>query len=92
MPLRTDFSRSASRYDEAAVLARESGQRMAERLDLVKLEPRRIADVGCATGDGLRELQQRYPKAQALAPSRRQYRGVIRFQHYGSVKATKCLR
>jgi malonyl-CoA O-methyltransferase len=67
MSLRTDFSRSASRYDEAAVLSRESGQRMAERLDLVKLEPRRIADVGCATGDGLRELQQRYPKAQALA-------------------------
>jgi malonyl-CoA O-methyltransferase len=67
MPLRTEFSRAAARYDQAAVLARESGRRMAERLDIIKLSPRRLADIGCATGDGVRELQQRYPKAQALA-------------------------
>ena len=40
---------------------------MAERLDLVKLNPVRVADIGCATGDGIRELQRRYPKAQGLA-------------------------
>lgn len=40
---------------------------MAERLDLVKINPGRVADIGCATGDGIRELQQRYPKALPLA-------------------------
>jgi malonyl-CoA O-methyltransferase len=59
--------RIAACYDEAAVLARETGWRMAERLDLVKIDPRRIADVGCATGDGVRELQRRYPQALPLA-------------------------
>jgi malonyl-CoA O-methyltransferase len=49
------------------VLAREVGMRMAERLDYMKIEPQRMADIGCATGDGIRSLQTRYPKAQALA-------------------------
>ncbi|MDP2810852.1 MAG: methyltransferase domain-containing protein [Rhodocyclaceae bacterium] len=62
-----DFSRAAASYDEAAVLAREVGRRMAGRLDFVKLSPRRIADIGCATGDGIRELQRRYPSALPLA-------------------------
>jgi malonyl-CoA O-methyltransferase len=65
--MREDFARTAASYDEAAVLARETGRRMAERLDLVKIEPRRVADIGCATGDGIRELQRRYPQALPLA-------------------------
>ena len=52
--MRDDFSRAAASYDEAAVLAREVGERMAARLDYVKLTPRRIGDIGCATGDGIR--------------------------------------
>jgi malonyl-CoA O-methyltransferase len=64
--LRTDFSRAAASYDEAAVLARETGLRMAERLSYVKLAPKRVADIGCATGDGIRELQQRYTGALPL--------------------------
>lgn len=62
-----DFARAARTYDEAAVLAREVGSRMAARLDYVKLVPARFADVGCATGDGVRELQRRYPEAVPLA-------------------------
>lgn len=65
--LKPDFSRAAASYDEVAVLARETGQRMAQRLDYVKIAPRRIADIGCATGDGIRELQRRYPGALPLA-------------------------
>ena len=61
------FSLAATTYDEAAALAREVGTRMAARLDLVKIVPRRVADIGCATGDGIRELQRRYPKALPLA-------------------------
>lgn len=65
--MRLDFTRAANSYDEVAVLGRETGQRMAERLDLVKINPRSVADFGCATGDGIRELRRRYPKALPLA-------------------------
>ena len=58
--MRRDFAAAAESYDSAAVLAREVGARMAARLDLVKIAPRRVADIGCATGDGIRELQRRY--------------------------------
>lgn len=61
------FGNAAYSYDDAAFLARETGQRMAERLDYVKLAPLRIADIGCATGDGIRNLQTRYPTALPLA-------------------------
>ena len=65
--MRNDFAHAAESYDSAAVLAREVGARMAQRLDLVKLAPQRVADIGCATGDGIRELQRRYAKALPLA-------------------------
>lgn len=65
--MKVSFERAAATYDEAAVLARETGLRMAERLDYVKINPQRMADIGCATGDGIRALQQRYPKALPLA-------------------------
>jgi len=67
-PGRVQFSRAAASYDSAAVLAREVGARMAARLDLVKISPQRVADIGCATGDGVRELRSRYSAAKlALA-------------------------
>ncbi len=62
-----DFAAAAASYDSAAVLAREVGVRMAERLDCVKLAPHRLADMGCATGDGVRELMRRFPDALPLA-------------------------
>ena len=65
--MRDDFAAAAQTYDSAAVLAREVGARMGVRLDLVKIAPRRVADIGCATGDGIRDLQQRYAKALPLA-------------------------
>jgi len=65
--MQQEFAGAAATYDAAAVLARETGQRMAERLDYVKIAPARIADIGCATGDGIRELQRRYPAALPLA-------------------------
>jgi malonyl-CoA O-methyltransferase len=65
--MRGDFSQAAASYDAAAVLAAEVGRRMAERLDYVKIAPQRVADIGCATGDGIRELARRYPKALPLA-------------------------
>ncbi|MBZ0125475.1 MAG: methyltransferase domain-containing protein [Rhodocyclaceae bacterium] len=65
--MRTDFSRAAASYDEAAVLANEVSLRMTARLEYIKLAPARVADIGCATGDGIRALRARYPQALPLA-------------------------
>ena len=65
--MRSDFAGAAKTYDSAAVLAREVGARMGARLDLVKITPNRVADIGCATGDGIRDLQARYRKSLPLA-------------------------
>ena len=64
--MRCAFERAAATYDASAVLQREVGQRMAERLALVKLQPAAILDAGCGTGDGLGELSTRYPEAFVL--------------------------
>lgn len=61
------FGRAAADYDAHAVLQREVRERLAERLDLMKLSPRRILDAGCATGQGVSLLRQIYPKAEVTA-------------------------
>ncbi len=67
VPEARHFSAAATTYTEAAVLAREVGMRMDARLDFVKIAPARVADIGCATGEGIRALQTRYPQALPLA-------------------------
>ncbi|PLY12770.1 MAG: malonyl-[acyl-carrier protein] O-methyltransferase BioC [Sedimenticola sp.] len=64
---RLAFSRAAERYDEVAVLQREIGQRMLDRLDVVRLEPEVILDVGAGTGVATAQLARRYRKAQVIA-------------------------
>jgi malonyl-CoA O-methyltransferase len=65
--VRRAFARAAATYDAAAVLQREVGARMIERLDVVKLAPSAILDAGCGTGDALGELAARYPRAARIA-------------------------
>ena len=65
--VRRHFARAAATYDGAAVLQKEVGSRMAERLDVVKLTPASVLDAGCGTGDAQAELAARYPKARQLA-------------------------
>ncbi len=61
------FGRAAASYDGMAVLQREIGARMAERLDLIKLVPQRVLDAGCGTGAETARLLKRYPKAEVVA-------------------------
>lgn len=65
--IRAAFDRAATRYDEAAVLQAEVRSRMLERLDLVRLAPTLILDIGAGTGHGVRALMQRYKKARVIA-------------------------
>ncbi len=61
------FSRAAERYDKVAVLQRETGQRLVERLELMLIEPKVILDIGSGTGVATAELAKRYKKAQIFA-------------------------
>jgi len=65
--VRRAFSRAAQDYDAAAVLQREVCVRMLEKLDIVKIQPARVLDVGSGTGWGTRQLGERYPKADVTA-------------------------
>lgn len=65
--VRRAFSRAAQDYDAAAVLQREVCTRMLEKLDIIKLQPARVLDVGSGTGWGTRQLGGRYPKAEVTA-------------------------
>ena len=62
---RRRFERAALTYSDAARLEGEVADRMLERLDYMKLEPRRILDA--ASGPPRRELGKRYPRAQVIA-------------------------
>jgi malonyl-CoA O-methyltransferase len=60
------FGRAAATYDAAAVLQREVGKRLVARMDVVRLEPARILDLGCGTGEATAELVARYPGAHVV--------------------------
>jgi len=64
---RRSFERSAVTYDRAAVLQREVADRILERLDYIRLEPRLVLDLGAGTGYASEGLLARYPRARVLA-------------------------
>lgn len=64
--VRRAFDRAAAGYDRAAVLQREVGARLIERLDYVRLAPARILDLGSGTGGVAAALARRYPRGRIL--------------------------
>jgi malonyl-CoA O-methyltransferase len=64
---RRRFERSANSYAHASRLEAEIGARMLERLDYVKLAPRRVLDAGSGPARDARALAKRYRKAEVLA-------------------------
>lgn len=64
---RRAFDRAAETYDAAAELQYEIGERMMERLDFIRLQPKRILDLGAGTGKFTAALLKRYRKADVVA-------------------------
>jgi malonyl-CoA O-methyltransferase len=65
--VRRAFDAASRGYDQAAVVQGEIRSRLLERLDIVRLEPRHVLDLGAATGHAARALQQRYRSALVIA-------------------------
>lgn len=65
--VRHAFNRATAHYDRAAILQREIGDRMLERLDLIRINPEKILDIGSGTGKFTTALAKRYKKSQVIA-------------------------
>lgn len=65
--VRKSFERAAAGYGESAVLQREVGERLLGHLDAIRIEPRRIVDLGSGPGLSFDALRGRYPGAHLVA-------------------------
>jgi malonyl-CoA O-methyltransferase len=65
--VRRSFDRASRTYDAAAAVQAEIRARLLERLDIVRLEPSAVLDLGAGTGHASRDLKRRYPSAQVVA-------------------------
>jgi len=65
--LRASFERAAPVYDQVAVLQREVGARLLERLALIRMVPQVVLDVGAGTGNSTQGLARHYRKARLIA-------------------------
>lgn len=64
--IRRSFERAAASYDEAAVVQRRMVDELMARLEMIKVAPGRILDVGCGTGYARAHLMRRFPGAEYL--------------------------
>lgn len=65
--VRRSFDAASRTYDAAAIVQGEIRARLLERLDVVRLQPQTIVDLGAGTGHASRALKQRYRSAQVIA-------------------------
>ena len=86
--VRRAFDRASATFDANAAVHTELRNRLLERLDVVRLQPKVVLDLGAGTGHGARALQDRYRSAYVaaadlsvgmLAQARRQQRFLKRF-------------
>ena len=64
------FDRASATFDHADAVHSEARRRLLERLQLVRLEPACIVDLGAATGKGSVELAAAFPQARVIAIDR----------------------
>lgn len=65
--VRRSFGRAAHEYDAAAILQARVRRELLDRLELVRLEPAVVLDLGAGTGHATIELKRRYRSAQVIA-------------------------
>ncbi len=65
--IRHFFEQAADNYEQYAVLQREIGSRLLERIEFRRYEPSVVLDLGCATGIASRSLAGQFPNAGVIA-------------------------
>ncbi len=65
--VRAAFDRAAAGYAAVAILQRETGRRLLERLDLIRLQPAAVLDAGAGTGEISNALGSRYAGARIIS-------------------------
>ena len=65
--IRSDFSKAAATYNNAAVVQAEVCERTLERLQMLKLNPTSILDIGSGTGKSVRALKTLFSNANVVA-------------------------
>jgi malonyl-CoA O-methyltransferase len=65
--VRRAFDRASTTFDDFAGVHTELRKRLLERLDVVRLDPAIVVDLGAGTGHGTRALQDRYRSAYVVA-------------------------
>ena len=65
--VRQSFGRAAHDYDAAAILQAQVRKELLERLDLVRIEPAVVLDLGTGTGHAAIALKRRYRSSQVVA-------------------------
>jgi len=65
--VRRAFDTASAGFDKHAVVHGEIRTRLLERLDVVRIEPTSVLDLGAGTGLATRELKRRYRNAQVTA-------------------------
>lgn len=65
--IRQAFDRQAAHYAAASVVVDAIGDALLERLSFIRLQPKRILDLGSRHGYVSGQLQQRFPNSQVIA-------------------------
>ncbi len=60
------FGQAAKHYDQHAFIQREVGDRLLEKLNYMKINPKRILDIGCGTGHFTQALKRKFKKADVI--------------------------
>lgn len=64
---RRAFTRASSSFDDARFVHDETRRRLLERLAYMRISPRHVLDLGCATAAGSVQLAGLYPDARVVA-------------------------
>jgi malonyl-CoA O-methyltransferase len=64
---RAAFARASATFADACVVHDWARERLLDRLELVRIGPGTIVDLGCATGSGAAALARRFPTTRIVA-------------------------
>lgn len=65
--IRRRFDRAAAEFDHADFVHRETAAGLIERMAPMRVDARRVLDLGSATGSAGRELRKRFKRSQVIA-------------------------